>query len=84
MQEEKQYIIYGGSSPLNKQGLEHKKIRVKRIHKREAIVGWREVRKQETAERRLEQTGQVRWWGEEEDEWLDLILRVHNRDVFYT
>jgi len=67
LQEEKQYIIYGGCSPLNKQGLEHKKIRVKRIHKREVIVGWREVRKKEMAERRLE-TGHVRWWGEEEDE----------------
>ena len=52
---------------MNKQGLEHKKIRVKRIHKREVIVGWREVRKKEMAERRLE-TGHVRWWGEEEDE----------------
>jgi fatty acid-binding protein DegV len=24
------------------------------------------------------------WWGKEEDEWLDLILTVHDKDVFFT
>jgi len=24
------------------------------------------------------------WWGKEEDEWLDLILTVHDKYVFFT